>query len=146
MAKDVKFNIKLSVDGKDVVVQASTNVQNLADKLGIVHDRVTAADKAFIKWSQSVIAIQSIQQSLTQLSGAMQTLTGDSFAYNKAMRAANTMAGKDAAGFEALTDDVTELAKQIPIARDELANGLYMVISNGVPEDNWINYLENSKP
>ena len=144
MAKDVKFNIKLSVDGKDVVVQASTNVQNLADKLGIVHDRVTAADKAFIKWSQSVIAIQSIQQSLTQLSGAMQTLTGDSFAYNKAMRAANTMAGKDAAGFEALTDDVTELAKQIPIARDELANGLYMVISNGVPEDNWINYLEKS--
>ena len=144
MAKDVKFNIKLSVDGKDVVVQASTNVQNLADKLGIVHDRVTAADKAFIKWSQSVIAIQSIQQSLTQLSGAMQTLTGDSFAYSKAMRAANTMAGKDAAGFEALTDDVTELAKQIPIARDELANGLYMVISNGVPEDNWINYLEKS--
>ncbi len=144
MAKDVKFNIKINVDGKDVVVQASTNVQNLADKLGIVHDRVTAADRAFIRWSQSVIAIQSIQQSLTQLSGAMQTLTGDSFAYGKAMRAANTMAGKDAAGFEALKDDVSELAKQIPIARDELANGLYMVISNGVPEDNWISFLQKS--
>ena len=36
MAKDVKFNIKLNVDGKDVVVQASTNVQQLADKLGVV--------------------------------------------------------------------------------------------------------------
>lgn len=47
MAKDVKFNIKLNVDGKDVVVQASTNVQQLADKLGVVHDKVTAADRAF---------------------------------------------------------------------------------------------------
>ena len=26
----------------------------------------------------------------------------------------------------------------------QLANGLYQVISNGVPEDNWITYLEQS--
>jgi TP901 family phage tail tape measure protein len=30
------------------------------------------------------------------------------------------------------------------MARDELANGLYQVISNGVPEDNWIDYLRAS--
>ena len=144
MAKDVKFNIKIKVDGRDVVVQASTNVEQLANNLGIVAERATAAQTAFLRWSQSVIAIQSLQSSLQQLNGAMQTLTGDSFAYGKAMKAANTMAGKDAAGFKALKEDVSELAKQIPIARDELANGLYMVISNGVPEDNWINYLEKS--
>lgn len=144
MAKDVKFNIKIKVDGRDVVVQASTNVEQLANNLGIVAERATAAQTAFLRWSQGVIAIQSLQSSLQQLNGAMQTLTGDSFAYGKAMKAANTMAGKDAAGFKELKNDVSELAKQIPIARDELANGLYMVISNGVPEDNWISYLEKS--
>lgn len=144
MSKDVKFNIRIKVDGKDMIVQASANVEQLANNLGIIAERVSAADKAFIKWSQSVMAIQSLQTSLQQLNGAMQTLTGDSFAYGKAMKAANTMAGKDAAGFKELKNDVSELAKQIPIARDELANGLYMVISNGVPEDNWISYLEKS--
>ena len=32
----------------------------------------------------------------------------------------------------------------MPVARDQLANGLYQVISNGVPEDNWIEYLQAS--
>ena len=39
---------------------------------------------------------------------------------------------------------MADLAKNIPIARDLLADGLYQVISNGVPEDNWISYLEAS--
>ena len=30
------------------------------------------------------------------------------------------------------------------LAREELANGLYQVVSNGVPEDNWIDYLNAS--
>ena len=144
MAKDVRFNIKLNVDGKDVVVQASTNVKELADNLGLVHDNVTAADKAFMRWSQSVMAIQSIQQSVNQLNSALQGITAESMSFGKSMKAANTMAGKDAAGFSKLKEQVTELSKSIPIARDELANGLYMVISNGVPEDNWISYLESS--
>lgn len=35
-------------------------------------------------------------------------------------------------------------SKSIPVVRDELANGLYQVISNGVPEDNWIAFLQKS--
>lgn len=144
MAKDVKFNIKLNVDGKDIVVSASTNVKQLADNLGLVHDNVTAADKAFMKWTQSVMAIQSVTNSLQQISGVLNTITEDSRNFSAAMKAANTMAGKDAQGFEQLKDQVAELSKSIPMARDELANGLYQVISNGVPEDNWISYLEAS--
>lgn len=144
MAKDVKFNIKLQVDGKDVVVQASTNVKQLANDLGLVHDRVTAADKAFMKWTQSVVAIGAVTNSIQQISGVLNTLTEDSRTFGAAMKAANTMAGKDADGFEQLKDQVAELSKTIPMARDELANGLYQVISNGVPEDNWIDYLRAS--
>ena len=144
MAKDVKFNIKLQVDGKDVVVQASTNVKQLANDLGLVHDRVTAADKAFMKWTQSVVAIGAVTNSIQQISGVLNTLTEDSRTFGAAMKAANTMAGKDAEGFEQLKDQVAELSKSIPMARDKLANGLYQVISNGVPEDNWIDYLRAS--
>ena len=39
---------------------------------------------------------------------------------------------------------VEEIANVVPLAKDELANGLYQVISNGVPEDNWILFLEQS--
>lgn len=144
MAKDVKFNIKLQVDGKDVVVQASTNVKQLANDLGLVHDRVTAADKAFMKWTQSVVAIGAVTNSIQQISGVLNTITEDSRTFGAAMKAANTMAGKDAEGFAQLKDQVAELSKSIPMARDELANGLYQVISNGVPEDNWIDYLRAS--
>ena len=144
MAKDVKFNIKLNVDGKDVVVQASTNVQQLADKLGVVHDKVTAADRAFFQWSQSVQGLSSVSNAVGQLNSVLQNITGDSMNFAKAMKQANTMAGKDAAGFGRLKDQVADLSKEIPIARDELANGLYMVVSNGVPEDNWISFLQKS--
>ena len=54
------------------------------------------------------------------------------------------MAGKNAEGFANLKGQVADLSKTLPIARDELANGLYQVISNGVPEDNWIDYLNKS--
>ena len=144
MAKDVKFNIKLQVDGKDVVVQASTNVKQLANDLGLVHDRVTAAYTAYMKWTQSVVAIGAVTNSIQQISGVLNTLTEDSRTFGAAMKAANTMAGKDAEGFAQLKDQVAELSKSIPMARDELANGLYQVISNGVPEDNWIDYLRAS--
>ncbi len=60
------------------------------------------------------------------------------------MAAANTMAGKSGEEFANLKEQVAELSKTIPVARDQLANGLYQVISNGVPEDNWIEYLEKS--
>ncbi len=42
MAKDVKFNIKLNIDGKEQIVTASTNTQGLAKSLGIAK---TESDK-----------------------------------------------------------------------------------------------------
>jgi len=60
------------------------------------------------------------------------------------MRQVNTMANKDAAGFDEMKAQVAELSKTIPLAREELAEGLYQTISNGVPEDNWLTFLEQS--
>lgn len=98
-------------------------------------------DSAWIKAAAASTALNAMTDSITQLSGTIKSLTGDAAEFGKAMRAANTMAGKDAAGFAQLKKDVTGLAKEVPIARDLLANGLYQVISNGVPEDNWMEFL-----
>ena len=36
MSKDVKFNIKLTIDGKEQIVTASTNVKKIAEELETV--------------------------------------------------------------------------------------------------------------
>lgn len=42
MAKDVKFRINLTVDGKDHLVEATTNSKELAHELGLAEDKATA--------------------------------------------------------------------------------------------------------
>lgn len=144
MAKDIKFNLKIKVDGKDALVQASVNAKELAKQIGIVQDQANGTKKSLEQWTQKVMAFESLANSVKQLSGFLNDLTEESRSFGGAMKAANTMAGKDPAGFGKLKDQVAELSRTIPMARDELANGLYQVISNGVPEDNWISYLEAS--
>lgn len=104
----------------------------------------TELQNKFINLAAVSTGLRGVSDSARQLSDMLGNLTGESAEFNKAMRAANTMAGKDAAGFKQLKGDVATLAKEIPIARDQLANGLYQVISNGVPEDNWIEFLNKS--
>ena len=92
----------------------------------------------------TVTVFKGVSDAVGQLSSLFGKLTGESLEFGNAMKAVNTMAGKDSAGFGKLKDQVADLSKEIPIARDQLANGLYQVISNGVPEDNWIEYLKAS--
>lgn len=100
--------------------------------------------KSIINWSQSVQAINAVSNAVGQLNGVIQGVVAESNGFEKSMRAVNTMASKNAEGYKELKDQVADLAKEIPIARDALAGGLYQVISNGVPEDNWMSFLEKS--
>lgn len=144
MPKDIKFNIKLAIDGKDIVLKAKADIKDMSDQLVKAKQNTDGVSASFMKWSQGVMAAQSINGLITSLNSTLKELSGDSLSFGKAMREANTMAGKGAEDFGALKDQVSELAKTIPMTRDELAKGLYMVISNGVPEDNWISFLEQS--
>lgn len=98
----------------------------------------------FIDLAAKSTSLKNLSDAAGQLKSTLNDLTSESMDFNKAMRAVNTMAGKDSAGFEKMKDQVADLAKTIPIARDELANGLYQTISNGVPEGNWIEFLNTS--
>ena len=144
MAKDVKFNVRISVDGKEQIVTATTSLNDLRQAMDRAKSNAAKLRDTLLNYNQSVQVLQNVTNAVSQLTGTLNNVTAESQSFGAAMKAANTMAGKDAAGFDKLKGQVAELSKTIPMARDALANGLYQVISNGVPEDNWISYLEAS--
>ena len=88
--------------------------------------------------------LQNINGAVQQLASTLNSVTEESRTFGAAMNVANTMAGKSGDDFAKLKGQVIELSKTLPIARDQLANGLYQVISNSVPEDNWLTFLQKS--
>ena len=144
MAKDIKFNIRLNIDGKEHIVSTSASVAELRDTLDSTKSSAQRLTEKFFQLNQGVQGLQNVTSAISQLTGVLNGVTQESRTFSAAMKAANTMAGKDAQGFERMKDQVSDLSKNIPIARDLLANGLYQVISNGVPEDNWISFLNKS--
>ena len=144
MAKEIKFNVKLVVDGKEQLVTATTSVAELRANLEAAKDRATRLRDSLITFNQSIDTLKTVHATVAQLAGTLNSVTEESRSFSAAMNAANTMAGKSGEDFAKLKGEVAELSKTLPVAREELANGLYQVISNGVPEDNWIAYLQKS--
>ena len=141
MAKSITFSVKLNVDGKEQLVAATANVKNLREVVRSMDSPMQGLLKQFNSWG---FAFQNISSAANGIASSLNSLTAESRSFGGAMAAANTMAGKSGEDFTNLKTQVAELSKTIPVARDQLANGLYQVISNGVPEDNWIEYLEKS--
>lgn len=137
----ISITFKLDGDGKGFKA-LTADADGLKQVITASVVEAQKLNKSMLDWSLSVQAIGQVSNAVTQLNTAFQTITGESNQFTKAMRAANTMAGKDAAGFKQLKGQVADLAKELPIARDQLANGLYQVISNGVPESNWLSFLQ----
>lgn len=139
----ISITFKLDGDGKGFK-DLSQNADGLKQAMAAAIVEADKLKSSLINWSQGVQALGAVSNAVSQLNGTLQDITADSRAFGAAMKAANTMAGKNAEGFANLKGQVADLSKTLPIARDELANGLYQVISNGVPEDNWIDYLNKS--
>ena len=139
--KQISLTVKLNVDGKEQLVTATTDVEKLRAALDASQGSISKAFKSLSYLSTSFLGLSS---AANQICGTLNNLTEENRTFSGAMAAANTMAGKSGKDFEQLRGKVADLAAELPIARDQLANGLYQVISNGVPEDNWIDYLKKS--
>lgn len=137
MAKEIKFNIKLTVDGKEQVVTATSDLNEMQKSISRIRSAASDMRDALISFNQGFEVLRNV-------SSTFNDLTEESRSFGAAMNAANTMAGKHGEDFAKLKDQVAGLAKAVPVAREELANGLYQVISNSVPEDNWIAFLQKS--
>ena len=144
MAKEIKFNVKLVVDGKEQLVTATSTAEELRRVLDSAKTSSQKLNAALVNFNQAVMAANNVTNAISQISGALNGVTEESRSFSAAMNAANTMAGKSGEDFARLKGQVAELSKSLPVVRDELANGLYQVISNGVPEDNWIAFLQKS--
>lgn len=139
----ISITFKLDGDGKGFK-DLSQNADGLKQAMTAAIVEADKLKSSLINWSQGVQALGAVSNAVSQLNGTLQDITADSRAFGAAMKAANTMAGKNAEGFAKLKNQVAELAKNVPVARDELANGLYQVVSNSVPENNWLNFLNKS--
>ena len=144
MAKSVEFKINIKRDDGGVLKRLTVEAEGLEGILTEVGDAAQAAGNQLREMADKSLVFDAAVKSLDKLNDMVSGLAGPFDSFETAMRSANTMAGKSGDEFEALTDQVVELSKTIPLAREELANGLYQVISNGVPEDNWLEFLEAS--
>ncbi len=144
MANEVEFKLKITTDGKDTFHNLTIDAQSLDEVVRRVTESAKKASDEIQEMAMKNLNWDTLTNAMGQFNSGLQNLVGGYDSFDKSMRAVNTMAGKGKEGFEALTDSVRELSYSIPMAREELAGGLYQVISNGVPEDNWISFLEQS--
>ena len=123
MAKTVNFIVKLNIDGKNLLVSASADAKSFADNLAKTKTKADELRSSLITFGQIQQSFQSLQNGLQSVSGVLNNLTEESRSFGAAMKAANMMASKDAAGFKELKGQVADLAKSIPMARDQLIIG-----------------------
>lgn len=69
MAKDIKFNIRLNIDGKNVIVQASESVKELQRNL-------MKARTSSLRFTESIVRVNQITQAYTNISDAVGALSG----------------------------------------------------------------------
>ncbi len=129
----------------NVIINAKVLGNNQINHLNVDITNVQiAAQKANNSLGSIISSCGALTTSLQGLVSSLDWATEGYNSFDKAMRSANTIAGKDAAGFEKLKAQVSELGKSIPMTRDALADGLYQTIRSGVPEDNWLSFLNTS--
>lgn len=144
MDKEVKFRIKIETDGKDVLKTLKIDAEDFNKAIEQTYAETKRLNDAMTSFAMAGMAMRSVQDGLGALRDITSELSEDFRKFDTSMRAANTMAGMGADEFESYRERISELSKTVPLARDELARGLYEVISNGVPQDNWLDFLETS--
>ena len=144
MDKSVKFRVEIESNGQKVLHSVTASTEELRKAIGDIPDVAQRATSSLSNMGSFALALNSSIEVVGRLQNVISGIADDFNAFDKGMRAVNTMAGESQEGLSLLTGQVEELANTIPLAKEELASGLYQVISNGVPKDNWIAFLEQS--
>ena len=144
MSKEIKFNVKVLVDGREQLTTLTVDANTARKAFDSVSKASEGFASTFIKLSQKAQLFDALTNGIEKVKGVIEGTTASYRSFDEAMRAANTMAGKGPEEFKKLKDSVADLSKEIPVARETLAKGLYQTISNGVPEDNMLAFLETS--
>lgn len=144
MAQSVDFEIRLKAPDGSILRNLRMEVDGLGDLLRGVTRRSEEAGAGLRKMAATSVLIDTSVRAVENLKGVVSGLVAPFASFEQAMAKANTMANKSGEEFKVLEGQIKSLGNEIPMLRDEIAGGLYQVISNGVPEDNWIDYLKKS--
>ncbi len=71
MAKTIPFNIRLTVDGKEVVVNARRDIERLGEALMATSRKADAVNKALVSWSSISTIANNVYSSIQNLTNAM---------------------------------------------------------------------------
>ena len=71
MAKTIPFNIRLTIDGKEVVVNARRDVERLGEALMATSRKADAVNKALVSWSSISTIANNVYSSVQNLTNAM---------------------------------------------------------------------------
>lgn len=108
MSKGVKFNVILSINGKDVVVQCKQGVQELGKALGTIPDKAEQGRRTILKWAGISSLFNNLYSGLQQLTGAMQPFIAKSNAATEAQTKLTTVMRQRMNATQADTDAVNK--------------------------------------
>ena len=143
-SNNISFVIDVRDAGSGAFRSVTVAARNADEAIGRIVETAQRAGNGLRDMAAKSLTLATATQALGTLKGMVSGLAGQYNSFEQSMRQANTMAGKGAQEYKALKGEIAALSKEIPKVREELAGGLYQVISNGVPEDNWIDFLRDS--
>lgn len=144
MNKAIKFQIQLETNGDKILRTLSVDANDFREAVAGAVKEAKSLNTVIENIALSGMALSALENIVGTLQDAVGALATEYNSFDKGMRAVNTMANVGKEELAGLKREVEELAGVIPLAKEELASGLYQVISNGVPKDNWISFLEQS--
>lgn len=117
---------------------------DVADKLEDVHESAGKVPGAFAQIAASAFVFNQVSDAIGRANSEIKNITAGQVGFETAMAKANTMAELQGNELSEVTKEIRKMSENVPKLRTELADGLYQVVSNSVPKDNWISFLEDS--
>lgn len=140
----IRFDIEIKDVGSGALRTVSVAAKNADEAIGRIAASASAASGGLRRMADMSIMLDAGVRSIQTLQNVIGGAVSQFNSFDSAMRRANTMALQSGEAYDRLKGQIVSMSKEIPLVRDELANGLYETISNGVPEDNWISFLDRS--
>ena len=123
MAKEIKFNIKLNVDGKEQLVTATTGIKEISEAANACRSRLGEMNNVLVHFNQKIEKYRNIADSISQVSQALASTARQSMAVTQltgetgdAMRSLRSYYGK---GFDEVLRSANALSKGFGIGMDE---------------------------
>lgn len=123
MAKDIKFNIKLQIDGKEQIAVASTDTKEFARQLGYVKREAADFGSKAIVFNQFSESIRNATDSLSRLSEAMSGIIRTNMQISQMTGTTGREMLKLKGNAQVLADYMDSDLNEVLIAANSLAKG-----------------------